>query len=107
MTTETTDTQQLTPTEYRRKTFLVEAIQVTEENLDAVANWTKGRVLATAATDTDPARFFVKVPVKRPMNQRQERAYVGDWVLKARSGFKVYTQKAFEGCFEPNTIEEN
>ena len=81
------DNMPVTPTEYKRKTFLVDAIQITEDNLDAVANWCKGKVLATAATETEPARFFVKVPVKRPMNARQERAYIGDWVLKARGGF--------------------
>lgn len=89
------------PSPYRRKTFSVEAVQVTEDNLDAVANWTKGKVLANEATEGAPAKFFVKVPVKRPLSERQSRAYIGDWVLKARSGFKVYTQRAFEGCFEP------
>jgi hypothetical protein len=28
------------------------------------------------------------------------RAYPGDWVLSAGTGFKVYTQKAFSGSFE-------
>lgn len=90
----------LNPTTYVRKTFTVEAVQVTDDNLDDIAGWTGGQVLANAATEKDPAKFFVKVPVKRPLNERQCRAYVGDWVLQARSGFKVYTQKAFEGCFE-------
>lgn len=89
------------PSPYRRKTFSVEAVQVTEDNLDAVANWTKGKVLANKSTEGEPAKFFVDVPVKRPLNERQRKAYIGDWVLKARSGFKVYTQRAFEGCFEP------
>ena len=93
-------TDNVTPTTYRRKTFSVEAIQVTDENQDAIANWCKGKVLATKASEGEEAKFFVKVPVKRPLNDRQSRAYVGDWVLEARSGFKVYTQRAFDGCFE-------
>lgn len=100
--TEDKMTDDVTPTTYRRKTFSVEAIQVTEDNMDAVANWCQGKVLANRGESGEGnARFFVKVPVKRPLNDRQSRAYVGDWVLEARSGFKVYTQRAFDGCFEP------
>ncbi len=51
----------------------------------------------------------ISVPVKRPLNRRQTTAFVGDWVLKANKGFKVYTDKAFKENFElpADTPKEN
>lgn len=78
---------------YQRKIFLVDAVQVTETNMSLVAQWCGGEV---AHTD----KAYVSVPVKRPLNRRQTTAFVGDWVLKANKGFKVYTDKAFKENFE-------
>ena len=88
------------PETYSRKTFDVEGIQVTAENIDAVASWCNGKVLAHKATEEKPSQEYISVPVKRALNDRQTQAHIGDWVLKARTGFKVYTDKAMKGCFE-------
>lgn len=85
----------VTPEIYVRKPFNVEAVQVTEENLQEIADWCNGELRQTA--DGTP---FVKVDVQRPLSTRQTRGFVGDWILFAGRGFKVYTQKAFEGSFE-------
>jgi hypothetical protein len=81
---------------YVRKPFDVEAIQVTEENMEAVAFWCNG---ALCASDGVPP--YVQVWVKRAQGQRQTQAYVGDWVLYSeRGGFKVYLDKAFRKTFD-------
>lgn len=80
-------------TTYIRKPFEVEAVQVTEDNIGAVKEWCQG------ALDADP-RPFIKVKVARALNERQTKAYPGDWVLYAGTGFKVYTEKAFHRTFE-------
>ena len=54
----------LTPTRYMRKPFYVDAIQVTAENLPAVAAWSKGE------------NEFTSVDVLRPKNDRQTKAFV-------------------------------
>lgn len=79
---------------YVRKPFFVDAAQVTPENIAAVAEWAAGEVICDADGD------HVKVRVHRPLNERQTKAFVGDWILYAGTGFKVYTNKAFAGCFE-------
>lgn len=87
---------------YARKAFYIDAVQVTPENMDAVAKWASGEV----RTDSDAAgKKHVKVRVHRPLNERQTKAYVGDWVLYAGTGFKVYTTKAFTANFEPVSDE--
>lgn len=81
---------------YDRKPFSVEAVRVTQENLMEVLEWCAG-VLFPASGKLGP---FVKVEVRRPISERQTRAYIGDWVLKAGSGFKVYNDRAFFEAFQ-------
>lgn len=87
-------------TTYKRKTFQVDAVQVTDSNLVEVAAWCKGEV----KTDAD-GKKFVKVKVHRPMNRKQTEAYPADWVLLSSTGFKVYPEKAFESAFEQQEID--
>ena len=80
---------------FQRKPFEIEAVQVTEENLEDVAKWCDGVV------ETHGDSQHIKVRVHRPLNERQTKAFVGDWVLYAGTGYKVYTDKAFKKSFEP------
>lgn len=82
--------------EYVRRPFEVTAVQVTDNNLAEVADWCEGEVRETAE-----GTKFVKVKVYRPMNSRQTRAFIGDWVLYSGRAYKVYTVKAFEQSFMP------
>jgi hypothetical protein len=86
--------------EYERLPFSVQAIQVTPDNIGQVARWCKGKVKSTGKRGLQK---YIKVEVKRALNERQTMAYVGDWVLKAGSGFKIYTPKAFEESFRKRT----
>lgn len=93
---------------YTRKPFPVEAVQVTEDNLSEVAQWCGGDIHTSTKTLRDDQGVetgkiklqFVKVDVHRPLNDRHTKAFVGDWVLKSESGFKVYALKAFENSFQ-------
>lgn len=89
-------------TTYVRKPFEVEAVQVTEENIEAVAQWCDGKVLAEG--DDENPKAFIKVRVARALNERQTKAYLGDWVLYAGTGYKVYTPKAFGKTFEQKIV---
>ncbi len=100
---------------YTRKPFPVEAVQVTEENLNEVAEWCGGDIHASTKTlrndageETSKIKLpFIKVDVHRPLNDRQTKAFVGDWVLKSESGFKVYTLKAFDNSFQKKFVGES
>lgn len=84
-----------------RKPFYIDAVQVTEENMDSVAAWCQGEVKTVKDAKGKVTDLYVKVRVHRPLNERQTKAYVGDHVLYAGSGYKVYTAKAFSSSFEP------
>lgn len=90
----------LETTKYVRKPFYIDAVQVTAANISDVAAWADGEV----RTDNNKAKY-VKVRVHRPLNDRQTKAFVGDWVLFAGTGYKVYTPKAFANSFEPVSTE--
>ncbi len=81
---------------WERRPFYVEAVCVTDDNMETVAAWCKGRI-TTVKSDGD-ARY-IKVHVKNPMNARQTKAFIGDWVLKSRDSFKVYKEESFVKVF--------
>lgn len=83
-----------------RNPFYVDAVQVTEENIADVSEWVKGPI-----NTSNEGKKFVKVKVKRFFNPRQTQAFVGDWVLFAGDGFKVYTEEAFKKTFSPARAE--
>jgi hypothetical protein len=82
---------------YNRKTFTTQAVRVTEANMAEVAAWCQGEIRQT--NDKIP-RSYIYVRILRPLKERQCMAFVGDWVLHAGTGYKVYTNKAFRECFE-------
>lgn len=84
-----------------RKPFYIDAVQVTEENMESVAAWCQGEVKTVKDAKGKVTDLYVKVRVHRPLNERQTKAYIGDHVLYAGSGYKVYTAKAFSSSFEP------
>lgn len=96
----------ITPETYLRRTFEIEAVRITEENIHEVAEW----CLASVEIQKRPSKKgeggyvqevpFLKVDVLRPLNERQTMAFVGDWVLKTGTSFKIYTDIAFHKNFE-------
>lgn len=80
---------------FSRKPFYVDAVRVSEANIEEVAEWCEGEIL----TLNDGTRY-IKVRVHRPLTERQTQAFLGDWVLYAGTGFKVYNPKAFDKSFE-------
>lgn len=89
---------------YARKPFTVKAVRVTEDNIGTVADWCGGEVHSSrfAKDGKLTNRSFIKVPVQRPMNEKQTQAYIGDWVLQhADKSWKVYIDKAFTAIFMP------
>jgi hypothetical protein len=89
---------------YVRKPLHVEAVQVTEENLIAVTDWCGG----TAYKITEGNVSFIKVLSYRSKMIPRTKAFVGDWVIASRNGYRVYTNSAFQKSFEevPNVDGE-
>jgi hypothetical protein len=90
--------------QFVRKSFPVDAVRVTEENLEEVARWCDGELRNAEDADRPVGAVgdqYIKVRVHNPLTERQTKAFVGDWVLYAGKGYKVYTDKAFRKSFDP------
>lgn len=83
---------------YVRNPLVVDALRVTDENFNDVAEWCKGEI----RQDNDE-KFFIFLQVRHPLHSRQKKAYVGDWILKTKSGYKIYPDDAFKANFNPGT----
>lgn len=85
---------------YVRNPFYVDAVQITEENMEAVADWCRGQIRKDSPEEGTGEAKYIHVRVYRPLDDRQTKGYVGDWILYAGTGYKVYTDKAFTSSFE-------
>lgn len=85
---------------FSRREYSVDGVQVTTENINDVARWCGGQVMAETAKDGVTQVLYIKVDVHRPLNEKQTRAYVSDYVLVSPTGYKVYTERALEKNFE-------
>jgi hypothetical protein len=85
-------------TKFLRKPLSVEAVQVTEGNMAQIAEWANG----TLYTDVlDPAEWYIDIKVIHPLRRKECRAHIGEWILKSKQGFKIYSDRAFQKGFEP------
>lgn len=91
---------------FARKPFIVDAVEVTDENLKDVAEWCGGDIRTQKERGgRDEDEHYIKVRVHRPLNDRQTKAFAGDWILYAGTGYKVYTARAFNNSFESAEID--
>src|SRR5215218_8498786 len=87
---------------YIHKPLYVEAIQVTADNLEDVAEWCAGKIEIEEVGDKNGlivASKYIRVRVNRPTNSNQTKARVKDWVTKSAMGFKVFTDFNFNRAY--------
>lgn len=91
----------ITTTQYIKKPLYVEAVRITRGNFSEVVAWCKGQIRTEHAKHPqNPGKKYIKIEAHNPINTRQTKAYVGDWVLKTERGFKVYSHKNFTESFD-------
>lgn len=87
---------------YVRKPVTIQAVQVTEADMNDISNWCGGRIIVDFE---DTTQTHIKVRVIKPQDERQTQAFVGDWILKLGKSFKVYTDDAFKKGFDSAPVE--
>lgn len=86
---------------YIRKPLYVDAVRVTTQNFDEIAEWCDGKVdTGEVPPGSGKKKKYIKVHVLQPKNPRQTMAFVGDWLLYTNGNYKIYTDKAFKRAFD-------
>lgn len=80
----------------------VDAIRITDENIEQVATWCHGEV-KTKYENTWNQKVhhpkYIELSISHPTGRRTARAFPGDWIVSAKGTFKVYNDRAFSGTF--------
>lgn len=84
---------------YWSKPTQVEAIQVTHQNMAEVSRWCSGQIKTVKDENTSQVRKFIKVKVWRAQSDKLTQAFVGDWVIRRGTNFKVYSEQAFKNSY--------
>lgn len=94
--------------EYTRKTFPVNAVQVTLENIEQVADWCKG---AIEQVETKMLGTVAMLPVIKLKGQGENRgkdfvATLGCYVVEFKGSFRVYKPVQFDASFEERVYQD-
>lgn len=92
-------------TTFERKTFRVQAVRVTQENMGELAEWCGGAVV-NADRHPDDVTQYIEVETTR-MSGSKSHAWVGDWIarLSADHCFRIYRDKSFLEVFQEVSSE--
>lgn len=77
---------------YQRKPFVVEAVQITAENIEELAP-----MIGDYRKLEDGTPYIL---VDSRLVPNLHRAYIGYWITKMGDNFRCYVQKIFEDQFE-------
>lgn len=91
----------ITTKQYVKKPLYVEAVRITRRNFFEVVQWCEGYVQTERPDHHEhPNKKYIKLQTHNPINMRQTKAFVGDWILKTERGVKVYSHKNFLESFD-------
>jgi hypothetical protein len=90
----------VTTERFIRKPLYVDAVRVSAQNFEAVAEWCSGEI-QKETEGPRAGKSYIRVRVQYPKSPRQSKAFIGDWVLYTETGYKVYTNPAFRRSFDP------
>lgn len=82
----------------------IDAVQVTEENIEEVAKWCGGKAVTLDETvgGTTVTKKMVKMARTQGTPVRAIPAYIGDWVICESGGrFRVFKEHIFKKIFSP------
>lgn len=94
------------PTKFNRKSFGVEAVMVTADNIIEVAKWCGGVIKNATIPGITKPKSFIVINVLLAGKHEKASAFIGDWVTLSGPHFKVYGDKSFKSTFESIDVEK-
>lgn len=90
---------------WSRNSFDVEAVRITEENIQKVAEWCDGNIYGFRDYDLKPLRMYVQFGSADGERVFVAKAYIGDWIILVDDVFKRFTDKKFRQLHSPVVSE--
>jgi hypothetical protein len=89
---------------FTRKTFTVEAVRVTSENIYELAAQVKGEVRDSGTLarvdETQLGKLYIDLVVWRHGRDQRAMAFLGDWItISPSNNLEVYAHKRFKSTF--------
>lgn len=85
---------------WTRKSFDVEAVRLTEENLSEAAEWCNGTVSRSLDHGNRQCVYFMSVAYGKT---RATKAFAGHWIVKIDHTFKHYRDESFRKSYMPGS----
>jgi hypothetical protein len=85
---------------WTRRSFDVDAVRLTEENLQKVAEWCGGSVLRSLEHGNRRYVNFISVAYGKT---RATKAFAGHWIVKIDQTFKHYRDDPFRKSYMPGS----
>ncbi len=85
-------------TKFKRRPFEIEAVQITNDNIEELAELI-GELINDVAAD-EPVEPYIRINKRIVPNIN--RAYVGWWVTRMGDNIRCYAPKVFDEQFEPS-----
>lgn len=89
-------------TQYTRKPFPVDAVQVSLQNIEEVAAWCKGTVeqVPTRMLGTQTLLPCIKIQGQGENREKQFVASLGCFIVELKGSYRVYKPAQFEASFD-------
>lgn len=91
---------------FRKKPVVIEAVQLTPDNIEEVGDWVMDHVLATVQPDADVSATVTGLDAHLDINTLEGtmRADINDWVIRGVKGeFYPCKSDIFDATYEPET----
>lgn len=79
----------------------VEAIQLTADNIEQVAEWCNGEIIEVSFVDGEQPAIRLKTNCPPVSGPKMETANLTNWVTQDEDGFQVYDSGTFDITFQP------
>lgn len=86
--------------QFVRKPIFVEGLRVTAKNFDRIKVWAGGEERLDEDKASGTTKKYIRIDTQHAKNERQRKAFIGDWVLKTDKGLKIYSNYAFHKSFD-------
>jgi hypothetical protein len=87
---------------WTKKSFDVQAAQVTEQDMETIAEWCGGRIYIQH-NEGEERQFYIQFTGIQHKEKKEIKAFVGDWITFVRDEFRLFHDTQFKRAYDLKT----